>query len=330
MNPDDALFPHSMSLKQVVEALVFASPKPITIKEVVAALKAAGDKEKTDDALALEFAKAKEADVAAALAEISSELISTQRAFRLVEQINGWALVTDPSAVHWVRQLYPEAKPTRLTGPQLETLAIIAYRQPVTRADIEAVRGVAVDSVVQMLTERSLIKIAGRAEVPGRPLLYETTQYFLQHFGIKTVDELPNAQELKRVELPKAPVPEAPAEETPAEGAPPKGKKSKKQKEGEAPAGDAAPVAAMATEPASETAEPPPAETAEASEVVAADSEAAVVEVSDEAPVVEESGDPVETVEVNDSSEPAEPAAVEEPAHESHEGGVEHSPEHQS
>jgi segregation and condensation protein B len=102
----------------------------------------------------------------------------------------------------------PEAKPTRLTGPQLETLAIIAYRQPVTRADIEAVRGVAVDSVVQLLLERSLIKIAGRADVPGRPLLYETTEYFLQHFGIKSVDELPNAAELKRVELPKAPVPE--------------------------------------------------------------------------------------------------------------------------
>ncbi len=336
MNPDDALFPHSMSLKQVVEALVFASPKPITIKEVVAALKAAGDKEKTDDALALEFAKAKEADVAAALAEISSELISTQRAFRLVEQINGWALVTDPAAVHWVRQLYPEAKPTRLTGPQLETLAIIAYRQPVTRADIEAVRGVAVDSVVQMLTERSLIKIAGRAEVPGRPLLYETTQYFLQHFGIKTVDELPNAQELKRVELPKAPMPEAPAEETPAEGAPPKGKKSKKQKEGEAPVGDAAPSEAPAAEPATETAEPSAPKTAETLEAVAADLDAAIVEISGEEPAVEVSGDPVEDAGPNDSgdsgdsgeaSEPNESAALEEPAHE---GAGEHSPEQQS
>lgn len=208
-----------MTLKQVVEALVFASPKPITIKEIVAALKAAGDTDKTDDALALDFAKAKEADVAAALNEIATELVANGRAFRLVEQVNGWTLLTDPGAVQWVRQLYPEAKPTRLTGPQLETLAVIAYRQPVTRADIEAVRGVAVDSVVQVLMERSLIKIAGRAEVPGRPLLYETTEYFLQHFGIKTVEELPNAQELKRVVLPKAtPEPEAqaPAEQAPA------------------------------------------------------------------------------------------------------------------
>lgn len=200
----DSLFPQAMTLKQVVEALVFASPKPITIKEIAAALKAAGDADKTDDALALDFAKAKEADVAAALNEVATELVANGRAFRLVEQVNGWTLLTDPAAVQWVRQLYPEAKPTRLTGPQLETLAVIAYRQPVTRADIEAVRGVAVDSVVQVLMERSLIKIAGRAEVPGRPLLYETTEYFLQHFGIKTVEELPNAAELKRVVLPKA------------------------------------------------------------------------------------------------------------------------------
>ena len=103
---------------------------------------------------------------------------ATGRAFQLVEQVNGWALVSDPARARWVRQLYPEAKPTRLTGPQLETLAIIAYRQPVTRADIEAVRGVAVDGVMQVLLDRSLVKIAGRAEVPGRPLLYETTRVF--------------------------------------------------------------------------------------------------------------------------------------------------------
>jgi len=202
-----------MTLKQVVEALVFASPKPLNTREIIAALKAAGDPAKTGDQTAVDYAKAREADIVAALGEIEEELRSTGRAFRLQEQINGWSFVTDPGAVQWVRKLYPEAKPTRLSGPQLETLAIVAYRQPVTRADIEAVRGVAVDGVVQLLLERSLIKIAGRAEVPGRPLLYETTEYFLQHFGIKSVDELPNAAELKRVELPKAPVPETPAAE---------------------------------------------------------------------------------------------------------------------
>jgi segregation and condensation protein B len=200
-----------MTLKQIVEALVFASPKPLSTKEICAALKSAGNPEKTDDAAALDYAKAKEGDVLPVLAEIQAELETTSRAFQLVEQVNGWSFVTIPSAVHWVRQLYPEAKPTRLTGPQLETLAIIAYRQPVTRADIEAVRGVAVDSVVQVLMERSLIKIAGRADVPGRPLLYETTEYFLQHFGLKGVNELPNADELRRIALPKAEHPESEA-----------------------------------------------------------------------------------------------------------------------
>src|SRR4030095_13332031 len=167
-----------MTLKQIVEALVFASPKPLSTKEICAALKSAGNPEKTDDAAALDYAKAKEGDVLPVLAEIQAEFETTSRACKLVEQVNGWSFVTIPSAVHWVRQLYPEAKPTRLTGPQLETLAIIAYRQPVTRADMEAVRGVSVDGVMQLLLDRGLVKIAGRAEVPGRPLLYATTEYF--------------------------------------------------------------------------------------------------------------------------------------------------------
>ena len=212
-----------MTLKQVIEALVFASPKPITTREIVAALHAAG--EGTENQETLDFAKLKTDDVLAALAEIAADLAATGRAFQLTETVRGWTLLSDPLCAVWVRQLYPEAKPTRLTGPQLETLAIVAYRQPVTRADIEAVRGVAVDGVMQVLLDRSLVKIAGRAEVPGRPLLYETTEYFLQHFGLRTVDELPNSAELKRVVLPKAPVEEEkvestePAPETPTEEA---------------------------------------------------------------------------------------------------------------
>ena len=201
-----------MTLKQVVEALIFASPKTMPVKEIVAALKAAG--QDTDDQVALDYAKAKEADVTAALLEIQADLAATGRAFQLVEQVNGWAMSTVKEAADWVRQLYPEAKPARLSGPALETLAIIAYRQPVTRADIEAVRGVAVDGVMQVLLDRALVKISGRAELPGRPLLYETTDYFLQHFGLKTTDELPNVDELRRVALPKA---EIPVEEKPAE-----------------------------------------------------------------------------------------------------------------
>lgn len=191
-----------MTLKQVIEALVFASPKPISTQEIGAALRSAA--QASADQEVQDFAKVKEPEINAALGELQTELGESGRAFQLVERANGWTFVSDPGCAAWVRQLYPEAKPTRLTGPQLETLAIIAYRQPVTRADIEAVRGVSVDGVMQVLLDRGLVKIAGRAELPGRPLLYSTTEYFLEHFGLKNTDELPNASELKRVPLPTA------------------------------------------------------------------------------------------------------------------------------
>jgi segregation and condensation protein B len=195
-----------MTLKQIIEALLFASQKPLLPKEIVAVLKSAS--QEGDDAAARDFARIKEAGIAAVLEELKIEYMQMGRAFQLVEQVNGWKVVTDPQCANWVRQLFPESKPARLSGPALETLAIIAYRQPITRADIEAVRGVAVDGMMQSLLERGLIRIAGRAEVPGRPLLYETTEFFLEHFGLKTLDELPNCEELRRVALPTAPKPE--------------------------------------------------------------------------------------------------------------------------
>ena len=201
-----------LTLKHATEALVFASPRPLTIPEIAKAVRDAAVE--SEDPAAQMLAKTTDAEVAAMLEELKIDFIRQQRAFQLVEQVNGWAMSTVKEAADWVRQLYPEAKPTRLSGPALETLAIIAYRQPVTRADIEAVRGVAVDGVMQVLLDRALVKIAGRAELPGRPLLYETTEYFLQHFGLKTTDELPNVDELRRVQLPKA---EIPAEEKPAD-----------------------------------------------------------------------------------------------------------------
>ena len=202
------------TIKHAVEALVFASPKPITLEEIVKAIR--GGAVESEILTVQPLSETTEADVSAALETLKAEYAQQERAFQLVEEVNGWAMKTVREAADFVRQLYPEAKPTRLSGPALETLAIIAYRQPVTRADMEAVRGVAVDGVMQVLLDRSLVKIIGRAEVPGRPLLYATTEYFLQHFGLKNVDELPNADELRRVKLPQA---EIPAEEKPAEAA---------------------------------------------------------------------------------------------------------------
>jgi segregation and condensation protein B len=197
-----------MSLIQVIEALLFAVQKPLATRELVVAIKGAGAE---DDLLPNEFAKTTEAQVAAALEQLKIEYVEQHRAFQLVEKAEGWQLVSDPAYAQWVRQLFPAAKPSRLTPPSLETLAIVAYRQPITRADVEAVRGVAVDGVLQSLMERGLVKIAGRAEVPGRPLLYETTQFFLEHFGLRDLDELPNAEELRARHLPTAPRKEEPA-----------------------------------------------------------------------------------------------------------------------
>lgn len=189
-----------MNLTQVIEALLFGASKPLSTRELTTAIKGA----EGDDLLSNEFSRATESQTAAALEQLKIEYIEQKRAFQLAEKAEGWQLVSDPTYAPWVRQLFPATKPIRLTPPSLETLAIIAYRQPITRADVEAVRGVAVDGVLQNLMERGLVKIAGRAEVPGRPLLYETTQFFLEHFGLRGLDELPNAEELKRRSLPSA------------------------------------------------------------------------------------------------------------------------------
>ena len=167
-----------MSLEKVIEALLFSAQKPLSIHEITAAIKGAEGDQTTPN----EFTRVKNAEVAAALEQLKVEYIQQSRAFQLVEKAEGWQLATDPGFAKWVRQLFPAPKPARLSAPALETLAIIAYRQPITRADVEAVRGVNIDGVLQTLMERGLVKIAGRAEIPGRPLLYETTQFFLDHF----------------------------------------------------------------------------------------------------------------------------------------------------
>jgi segregation and condensation protein B len=187
-----------MTLSKVVEALLFSAQKPISAKEIVDVMKRSGEADEL--ASPNEFAHVREAEVAAALQQLQVE----------------WQLASDPAYAQWVRQLFPGPKPARLTAPALETLAIIAYRQPITRADVEAVRGVTIEGVLQTLMERGLVKISGRAEIPGRPLLYETTQFFLDHFGLRTLDELPNVEELRTRYLPVAPRPQPATEPTPA------------------------------------------------------------------------------------------------------------------
>src|SRR5438270_8786019 len=190
-----------MILSRVVEALLFSAQKPLSIRELAVAVKGAGAQ---DELSPNEFGRATEAEIAAAIEQLKIAYIQEHRAFQIIEKAEGWQLATDPAFAPWVRQLFPAPKPARLTAPALETLSIIAYRQPITRADVEAVRGVNIDGVLQTLMERGLVKIAGRAEIPGRPLLYETTQFFLDHFGLRNLEELPNVEELRTRHLPKA------------------------------------------------------------------------------------------------------------------------------
>src|SRR5215469_15555775 len=191
-----------VTLKAVIEALLFASQKPLAPKEIQTVLKSAA--EYAEEISEAKLCKASEAEIHETLHLLKKEYIDLERSFQLIEQVSGWVLVTRSEFQVWVRQLFPELRPARLSPPALETLAIIAYRQPIAKADVEAIRGVTVDGVMQKLLDAGLVKIAGRAEIPGRPLLYETTQHFMEHFGLKTLEELPNASELRQISLPRA------------------------------------------------------------------------------------------------------------------------------
>jgi segregation and condensation protein B len=188
------------TLKAVIEALLFASQKPLTPKELEIALKSAA--ENAQELTEARLGKTSEPEICETLHLLKKEYADLGRSFQLIEQVSGWVLVSRSEFQIWVRQLFPELRPTRLSPPALETLAIIAYRQPIAKADVEAIRGVTVDGVLQKLLDAGLVKISGRAEIPGRPLLYETTHHFMEHFGLKTLEELPNASELRQIALP--------------------------------------------------------------------------------------------------------------------------------
>ncbi|RYD18071.1 MAG: SMC-Scp complex subunit ScpB [Verrucomicrobiaceae bacterium] len=206
-----------MQLSAIVEALLIASQNPLPSEEIARLVRARVAE--AEDVKARENEEGKESPplpdwlvglattssekIAEAIAELNAAYQESGRAFTIIERPKGWKLYTRLDYGDFVRQLFPGRKPERMSGPAMETLAIIAYRQPITKAAIEAVRGVACDGMIQKLLDRDLIRIGGRAELPGRPLLYETTDLFFEHFGIRTIDDLPNASELRKVKLPE-------------------------------------------------------------------------------------------------------------------------------
>ena len=186
-----------VELKQILGAIIFAARQPMTAGAVRKVLQETAEVNKED---AGQYGNVKEAEIKAGLKQLQSECEAQRLGVHLVESSEGFRFQSDPAGGPWVRHMLNVGKPTRLSRPALETLAIIAYRQPISRAELEGVRGVAVDHVIRMLMEMQLIKIVGRSELPGRPMLYGTTALFLEHFGLKDVKELPGITELARMD----------------------------------------------------------------------------------------------------------------------------------
>ena len=168
----------SAEVKAVVEALIFASPEPMTPKMLFKLL-AAEPKE----------------DVEAAVAELKQDY-ENRGGLQLVEVAGGYQIVTRPDLHEWVRRLFHERSSARLTVQGLETLAVIAYKQPITALEITEIRGVNTSGVLSTLLERHLIKIVGRKNVVGRPFLYATTKEFLIRFGLKDLHDLPKIEDM--------------------------------------------------------------------------------------------------------------------------------------
>lgn len=168
--------------KLVVEALIFASSKPLTPAEI----------RKVTKALSV-------AQIEKIVAELKEDYQKTERCFELLEIAGGYELSTRKEFAPWILKIELQRKARQATQSALETLAILAYKQPLTRAEIEALRGVDTSGVLNTLMEKNFIKIVGKKEVPGRPFMYGTTEKFLEHFGLKELRDLPSIDEIRQI-----------------------------------------------------------------------------------------------------------------------------------
>ena len=189
-SPDDVKLPMASSLQQIVGALLFGSDHPLTVEEIRACLKNVAEAADEESETVKLFAEASPREVSDAVESIAKELSRLELGIEVAEINGGFRFQTQPSCGRWVRNLLKIDRPNRLSRPALETLAIIAYRQPISKSEIESIRGVAVDHIVKALMELHLIRIVGRSDLPGRPFLYGTTSTFLDHFGLSNLKEL--------------------------------------------------------------------------------------------------------------------------------------------
>ncbi len=182
-----------MSLKAKVEAIIYAAEMPITVDQIVQLVKELVAAEGVDDAEI-------RSQVRAAIEELTADYSSDDHGIELRQIAGGYRMSTKPEQHDLVRSFAKSLKPPiRLSFPALETLAVIAYKQPVTVPEISEIRGVDAGGVIATLLDRKLITTAGRKEVIGRPILYKTTKEFLLRFGLKDVNELPSMEEFEKL-----------------------------------------------------------------------------------------------------------------------------------
>jgi segregation and condensation protein B len=184
-------------LKEIIGSLLFAAKKPVNLKEIRKTLAGAG---KSYGGLYEQFGRVKENDVLAAIRELQDELEKSHCGLIIAEVANGFRMQNEMKCGPWVRTFLDKDRSAKLSKPALETLAIVAYRQPILRSEIESIRGVSVDHILRNLVELQLVKVVARSELPGRPWLFGTTQRFLEHFGLKSLEDMPGMEELKRKE----------------------------------------------------------------------------------------------------------------------------------
>lgn len=184
-------------LKQILGAMLFVRKDPLGLAEIRKVLAQTGERQ---GGVTADFAKAGDEQIIEALQELGRDLAERKAGFHLIEVAAGWRLENDAACGPWLRTMLQKGRPARLSMAALETLAIVAYRQPCARSEIEAVRGVAVDQILKNLLELGLVRVTGRSELPGRPWLFGTTQRFMEHFGLKSLDELPGTEDLRRLE----------------------------------------------------------------------------------------------------------------------------------
>lgn len=166
----------------IVEALLFVSSEPVSVARLASVI---GDVSK--------------AEVESALNTLQDHLSQNGRGIQLVKVAGGYRLVTRPDCAPWLKRLDKAKASQKLSRSALESLAIVAYKQPLVRAEIEEIRGVETSGVLRTLLERKLVRIVGRKEVPGRPIMYGTTKFFLEHFGLQDLSQLPPLREFKEL-----------------------------------------------------------------------------------------------------------------------------------